>query len=72
MTDDVKKPKEYLMEMGIGPDHVILVSPDKANTYKTSATMLKMHGLRFKTKVIAPGSDERFPGMAGLRIMRVK
>ena len=72
MTEVEKKPKEYLMEMGIGPDYAILVAPDKANTFRTTASMLKMQGLRFKTRVIAPGADEGWPGQSGLKIVRVK
>lgn len=72
MSEPEKKPKQYLMEMGIGPDNATLIPPGMANTYRTTASMLKMQGMKFKTRAIAPGADDRWPGLSGLVITRVK
>lgn len=71
MSSEVK-PKEYLMGMEIGPDAAIQVAPDVADTYKTTASRLKMYGMKFKTKMIAPGSERDALGCGGMIITRVK
>lgn len=72
MATTEKKPRDYLMEMKVGPDGAILVSPDVANAFRIAASNLKMQGLRFKTRAIMPNADPAFPGQCGLKIVRVK
>jgi hypothetical protein len=65
-------PKEYLMSMQIGPDGAVQVAPHVADSFRTAASRLKMHGLKFKTRMVAPGSPSDQTGTGGMIITRVK
>lgn len=71
MSSDLK-PKDTLMEMPVGPDGAIQVTPDVADSFRTAASRLKMNGLKFKTRMISPGSERDAIGCGGMIITRVK
>lgn len=66
------KPKEHLMAMGIGPDDAVQVSPEAADSFRTAASRLKMYGMKFKTRMVSPGSERDALGTGGMIITRVK
>ncbi len=52
-----KKPRDYLDELEVGFDNGIKVSPDQVNAFRQAATLMKMHGKRFKTKLVEGGMN---------------
>lgn len=57
MAEAEKKPREYLDEMEIGYANGIFVPPERADTFRNTASKMKMHGKRFSTEMVEGGMN---------------
>jgi hypothetical protein len=57
MAEAERKPREYLDEMDIGFENGICVSPAKADTFRNTASKMKMYGKVFSTEMVEGGMN---------------
>lgn len=52
-----KKPREYLDDLEVGYENGIRVAPEQVNAFRQAATLMKMQGKKFRTKLVEGGMD---------------